>query len=109
MPPEILRNYLDDQRRSEYDNSVDIYSLGLTMYRLLNRNRGPFIRCEAEDATDADFRNDNICRAKGKEFPDAEYASPAMMKIIRRACAYEPADRYTCAADMREALLDILA
>lgn len=108
MPPEILKNYYDDLRSSEYDNSVDIYSLGLTMYTLLNKNRGPFINCPEDEITNTDIRNDNICRAKGMEFPKAEFASERLMRVIRKACAFEPSERYANAADMREALLDFL-
>ncbi len=109
MPPEILKNYYEDLRRSEYDNTVDIYSLGLTMYTLLNEDRGPFITCPASEITDADIRSDNISRAKGMEFPDALHASAGIMRIIKKACAYEPSDRYASAEDMYEALADFLA
>lgn len=83
----------------KYDNRVDIYSLGLTLYELLNHNRLPF-------AGSAYVRESEIqMRIMGKEFPSPENANPALGEVIKKACAYEVEGRYASVEDFEEALM----
>ena len=56
----------------------------------------------------------SVSRAKWKRvhgnepIPPPIDASPALVEVILKACAYEPKDRYASAADMKEALLKAL-
>ncbi len=97
MAPEILS-------ARQYDASVDTYSLGLVLYKLLNNNRLPFIDPQApivqyHDRTQAVNR-----RLSGEALPAPINASPALTKIILKACAFDPQQRYSSASEMKKAL-----
>lgn len=92
--PEQFMSHLE-----KYDNRVDIYSLGLTLYELANNNRLPF-------ASSGYVRESEIqLRIMGKEFPAPEKANPALADAIRKACAFEVDDRYASVEDFYEALM----
>lgn len=85
--------------KEKYDNRVDIYSLGLTLYELTNHNRLPF-------AASAYVRESEIQqRIMGKEFPAPETANPALAAVIKKACAFEAEDRYASVDELEEALM----
>lgn len=92
-----------------YDHRTDLYSLGLVLYFLRNRERMPFENLEQP------VDNTEITHAKWirlhneKPIPAPVDASPALAKVILKACAYNPEDRYASAADMKEALQKALA
>lgn len=82
-----------------YDNRVDIYSLGLTLYELSNHNRLPF-------ANSGYVRESEIqLRILGRELPVPENVGAAMKAVILKACAYKPDDRFSSAEEMLEELL----
>lgn len=88
---------------TEYDSKVDIYSLGIVLYRLLNQNRLPFL--SAEQQTNPNCRAEALDRRlRGEPLIAPCDASPAMAQIILRACAYHPADRYSFVGDMKKDL-----
>ena len=107
MAPELLR-IVDVRSRGEYDKTVDIYALGMTLYILLNRGRSPFLPDGVSVPTGDDERHSLTCRMRGDELPDAIHASSGMMRVIRKACAFEPEMRYHSADSMKDALLDLL-
>ena len=91
MAPEVAR-------RERYGRTVDIYSLGLVMYWALNGYRLPFMpagRLSSGDASRAEAR-----RLAGEEIPAPPGCSPSLARIVLRACAYRPEDRYQSASDM---------
>ena len=104
------RNYIAPEVISEqkYDHRVDLYSLGLVLYRALNRNRMPFVSMSgAVTHTEA---NEGIRRRmSGEPLPPHCDASPEMAKVILRACAYKPEDRFASAAEMKHALEQVAA
>jgi len=81
----------------KYDLRVDICSLGLTMYQLLNNNKLPF-QNEGEDF--------DIRRIYDREpIPPLGNAVPGWLaQIVIKACEYKPEDRYSHPTEMREAL-----
>lgn len=96
MAPEIVRG-------EAYDYSVDIYALGIVLYRLLNNNRLPFLPAEGKLTLNT-VEEANAKRLSGAELPDPIHADAELGAIIRKACAYEAKDRYDSADELREAL-----
>lgn len=90
-----------EQIQREYDERVDIYSLGLVLYELSNQNRLPF----AESAYDSE--KSIILRMAGNKLPDPCDASPALAEVIRKACAFKADSRYQTAKEMLDALEQI--
>lgn len=83
---------------ADYDKTADIYSLGMVLYYFLNDRKLPFSDIE-DPAERARYR---ISR-KGV-LPEPRKAFAQMRKIIGKACAYSPQDRYASAAEFRQAL-----
>ena len=100
MAPEI---YLG----KPYGASVDIYSVGLVLYRLLNHNRLPFFPPAPQMIRFEDRENALIERMRGMKIQPPAAASKAFADIILKACAYEPEARYHTAAEMLHALENI--
>lgn len=99
-------NYMAPEVASsrDYDSRVDIYSLGIVLYRLLNANRLPFLETEQQLMNPNERRNAVERRLCGEALPAPCNASPAMANLILRACAYNPNARFDSAAEMRQAL-----
>jgi len=96
MAPEIIL-------RNGYDASVDIYSLGIVLYRTLNKNYFPFITDELRGNRDAkDYALD--CRLRGGKLPAPCEASKEMANVILRACAYHKEYRFANATEFKKAL-----
>ncbi|MCC8014352.1 MAG: serine/threonine protein kinase [Eubacterium sp.] len=91
-----------------YGSSVDIYSLGIVMYRLLNNNRAPFMPPYPQNITPADRERALIERISGKPLEKPVNADGRLAEIILKACAYKPEDRYKSPRDMRADLEDII-
>ena len=68
--------------------TVDIYSLGMILYRIYNGNHAPF-EDEQTNAKAADAR-----RVEGEALPAPLYADYELAAIILKACAFRPEDRY---------------
>ena len=101
MAPEVYRE-------EPYGPSVDIYSLGIVLYRLLNKNRVPFLPPAPEPIT---FHSRELALAKrmgGEKLPPPIYGDGRLGEIVLKACAYDPKERYSSPAQMRQELEDIL-
>jgi len=91
--PEQFMSYTE-----KYDERVDIYSLGLTLYELANHNRLPF-------ASSGYVRESEIqLRIMGKKFPALDTVSPALESVIKKACAHDAKERYATAKEFGDAL-----
>lgn len=101
MAPEVYRG-------QKYGPSVDIYSLGLVLYRLMNNNRLPFMPPAPKPIGFGDRLNALTDRIEGEKpmMPPCN-ASPEFAQIILKACAHDPGERYRTAAEMLEALEDL--
>ncbi|MBR4234898.1 MAG: serine/threonine-protein kinase [Clostridia bacterium] len=93
MAPEVYRG-------EQYDQTVDIYSLGVMLYQFLNRNRLPFLPVEGT-FTNMDRQTAFNERIKGKkELPAPVCASEEFGRIVLKMCAYKPEDRYHTAKEL---------
>ena len=93
MAPEMYKG-------EAYDSRVDIYSLGIVLYKLRNHNRLPFISLEKQLITYRDKETALARRMAGEKMPVPVNASAAFSHIILKACAYEPGKRYRKPEDM---------
>ena len=100
MAPEMYRG-------EKYDNRVDIYALGLVLYKLMNHNRLPFLNLEKQLITYRDKENALTRRMSGEKLPYPTDAGEAFGKVILKACAYDAKERYQTPHELREALEDI--
>lgn len=101
MAPEMFRG-------DKYDATVDIYSLGLVLYRLLNNNRAPFMpvypkRIRIQDKEIALQR-----RLAGETLPNPCNADERLAEIVKKACCFMPRERYQTPAEMRNVLEGLL-
>lgn len=97
MAPEVFRG-------ERYDSRVDIYSLGLVMYRLLNDGRLPFFPAYPAPITFSDRENAMVQRMNGVAFPAPKYADAKVAEIILKACAYNAENRFATPAEMRQTM-----
>ena len=102
MAPEVYKG-------APYGASVDIYSLGIVLYNYTNNGRSPFISATQSSVLPAEKTEALLRRMKGEALPAPANADDALARVILKACAYLPRDRYLTPTDMRrdlEALLD---
>lgn len=97
MAPEIYRG-------SEYGFSVDIYSLGIVLYRLLNNNRAPFLPQPPAPITYTQRETALAKRMGGEELPAPVNGQGRLGEIVLRACAFDPKARYSSPLQMRQEL-----
>lgn len=84
-----------------YDHTADLYSLGMVMYQYLNDGRMPFMPWHPEPVGYQDGEMAFTKRMKGEEpVPAPRTGSDGLKSIVLKACAYDPADRYTDAGEM---------
>ncbi len=88
-----------------YDARADQYSLGLVLYRLLNKNRDPFTDPAAELVYYRDREESLQKRMSGESLPLPSDASPNLARVIAKACAFRPEDRYKNFSDLQHDLL----
>lgn len=91
-----------------YGSTVDIYSLGIVMYRLLNNNRVPFMPAYPNPITHNDREIALVKRMSGQSFDKPVNADGRLAEIVLKAAAYNPKERYESAATMRFFLENIL-
>lgn len=87
-----------------YDASVDLYSLGILMYKLLNDGRYPFIPPAPQPVTVNDTENAFSMRMAGRIPPFPAHGDGALRAAVMRAIAYDSAGRFGGAAQMKRAL-----
>ena len=93
MAPEVYQS-------THYDARADQYSLGLVLYWLLNERRVPFLPLPPQVPGRREEEQALSRRMKGEAIPAPENGSAALKRIVLRACAYDPKDRYASAEEM---------
>ena len=101
MAPEIIRT-------GRMNNTADTYALGLVLYMLSNRGRLPFAEPYPEKVTINALNEGVQKRAAGVAFPDPQLASDELKRIISKACAFKPNDRYFTPEQMLSDLTNAL-
>ena len=92
----------------KYGFSVDTYSLGLVLYRMLNKNRGPFLPQPPEAITFSSREQALARRMSGEPLPRPFYGEGRLGEIVLKACAFDPKERYSSPQQLRQELEAIL-
>ena len=99
MAPEIYKS-------EKAGPTIDLYSLGIVMYEILNEDRLPLV----ERARTLKHLEDEaiVRRLQGEDLPPPSRGSEELKRVILKACAYKKENRFQHAAEMREALECVL-
>lgn len=87
-----------------YDSTADIYSLGMVMYKLLNRGRLPFLPLPPGMISAEAVEQALLRRMSGEELPLPVDAGESLGAIVLRACSFDKKDRYKSPAEFRQKL-----
>ncbi len=100
--PEVYHN-------EPYGKSVDIYSLGMVLYWMLNRRALPFLPLPPQMPSPDEMQDALLRRMRGEALPRPADGSRALQDVVLKACAYDPADRYATPEDFLRALKAVRA
>ena len=92
IAPEVYNN-------QPYSNTVDIYSLGMVLYWVLNERRIPFLSPSEKLSRGMDEQARRR-RLSGETLPPPAHGSDEILRIVLKACAYDPRERYRSASEM---------
>lgn len=84
------------------NETVDLYAVGLILYRIYNGNHAP-LEDEKTSAKTADK-----LRITGQELPAPMFADYEMAEILHKACAFKPEDRYQNPEEMKQAFVEYM-
>ncbi len=101
MAPEVYKG-------EAYDATVDIYSLGIVMYRFMNYNRAPFLPPYPQPISFSDREVSLTRRISEEPMPAPACGSKELKRIILKACAYQASARYRTPAQFKSDLEKLL-
>jgi len=101
MAPEVYKG-------EPYGSSVDIYSLGIVLYRLLNNNRTPFLPPPPGIPNLGDREAALARRMGGEKIPPPVGAEEGLAEIVMKAIEYNPKERFSSPRQMRDELEAVL-
>lgn len=93
MAPEISKH-------ESYGPTVDIYSLGMVLYWMMNERTLPFLPMPPQIPTAMQHQEASSRRFRGEALPAPKNGSEALKQVVLKACAYHPEDRYQTADEM---------
>lgn len=102
MPERMITEYTAPELSdimTPFNTTIDIYAVGMVLYRILNGNHGPF-----EDEKTSS-KAANKMRLSGTPLPAPLYADYELAEILFKACAFEPADRYQSPEELMQELV----
>ena len=100
MAPEVYKG-------ENYNASVDIYSLGIVLYRLLNCNRIPFLPPYPNEIKYNDTEIAFAKRIKGEPVPYIPGVNNELNRIVAKACEFEHSRRYRTPSEFKNDLLGV--
>ena len=85
----------EEEKKREY-TKIDMYSLGLTLYQIINNGRLPFWEKDPSVITPDDQKKANKKRISRKyqPLPAPANGTQPFVNIVLKMCAYNPEDRY---------------
>ena len=101
MAPEVYHD-------QPYGAAADIYSLGMVLYWLLNEHRTPFLKLPPALPTNSEKEQARKRRFQGEPLPAPIHGSPALHKVVLKACAFNQMDRYQTPEEMLQDLNALL-
>ena len=96
MAPEVIK-------KKKYGNNVDLYSLGLVLFWLLNERRIPFLT-PGKDRTPEEEKEADYKRLAGETLPAPKHGNQRLKALVLKACSYDRKDRFQSAQEMMLAL-----
>lgn len=101
MAPEVYKG-------QPYGPTIDTYSLGIILYRLLNDGKEPFMppKGVAEKYEDRELALSKRMQCEPLPYPENETGKLA--RIVMKAASPYPEDRYSSPSEMRHALEDLV-
>ncbi len=88
----------------EYNQNVDLYSLGILLYQLLNKNRTPFLPEPPTPIKFSDREEAQKRRMSGELLPKIKDVSDSWNNFLLKACHPEPEKRFQTATEMKAVL-----
>lgn len=101
MAPEVAN-------RQHYGKEVDIYSLGMVLYWMMNENTLPFLPLPPSIPTGEQREAAVTRRLNGEGLPPPVNGSPELKRVVLRACVFDPDKRYHSAQEFGAVLQFIL-
>ena len=100
MAPEVAN-------RQHYGAAADIYSLGLVMYWMMNERTLPFLPLSKKIPSGLQRQEAQDRRFSGEEIPAPLNGSLELTRIVLKACAFNPEDRYHSVQELAEDLRNL--
>ena len=97
MAPEVYKG-------ETYGTNVDLYSLGIVMYKLLNNNREPFLPPHPELIKYSDKNDALVKRISGEIIPPPVNCNELLSNVILKSISFKPWERYQVPYQMKEDL-----
>lgn len=101
MAPEVYKG-------EAYGTNVDLYSLGIVMYKLLNNNREPFLPPHPELIKYSDKNDALVKRLNGEIIPPPANSNALLSRVILKSINYKSWERYQQPAQMRADLQAVM-
>ena len=102
MAPEVFLG-------KEYNQNVDLYSLGILLYQLLNENRTPFLPPAPQPIRFADRENAQKKRMSGNLLPWIKTIPNSWNALLVKMCHPDPKIRFQNATEVKVQINKILA
>lgn len=100
MAPEVYKG-------EAYGTNVDLYSLGIVMYKLLNNNREPFLPPHPELIKYSDKNDALVKRMNGDIIPPPANCNEFLSRVILKSISFKSWERYQLPSQMKADLQSV--